>query len=218
MDWSMGREAALDALAVVFPVDCAGCGGPDRALCAPCRARMSPLPSPIRTVLAGDLLVTSAFPYDGVVRRVIIAFKEQGRTDVGRALAPALAASVATAVRGECELVAVPSGRGARRRRGYEPLRLLTGHANLRSTPRALAVTRRTARQKSLGVEGRRLNAQGSLRARADLAGRRFVLLDDVVTTGSTLVEAARAIKAAGGEVVGAATLAATPRRSGRAL
>jgi adenine/guanine phosphoribosyltransferase-like PRPP-binding protein len=45
--------------------------------------------------------------------------------------------------------------------------------------------------------------------------GARLVLLDDVVTSGSTLRAAARALRAAGAEVVGCAAVAATPRRVG---
>ena len=73
-------------------------------------------------------------------------------------------------------------------------------------------MARRTAAQKSLGSSGRASNLHGALVAKRSLAGRVFVLVDDVLTTGATLDEAARAIRAAGGEVVGAATVAFTPR------
>ena len=45
--------------------------------------------------------------------------------------------------------------------------------------------------------------------------GLRVIVLDDVVTTGATLGEAERALTAAGARVLGAATVASTPRRRG---
>jgi predicted amidophosphoribosyltransferase len=77
-----------------------------------------------------------------------------------------------------------------------------------------LAPARRSAEQKALSIRARAANREGSLRAVRRLDGRRFLLVDDVLTTGATLGEAARALRAAGGSVVGAATLAYTPRRS----
>ena len=44
------RDAALDALALLLPVECAGCGLPDRAVCAACRAALHPEPSGRRLV------------------------------------------------------------------------------------------------------------------------------------------------------------------------
>ena len=67
----------------------------------------------------------------------------------------------------------------------------------------------------ALGVADRERNVAGSMRLRpADerrIAGRTVLLVDDVVTTGATLREAARALTAAGARVLGAAAVASTP-------
>ena len=195
------HPALLDALAVLFPVDCAGCGAPDRSVCAVCLLALSgPV---IETRTPGGLPVRSALRYEGVPRTLLLALKDHNRTDVARALRKTLTPLLDPAL----TLVAIPPSRQAFRRRGYDPVRLL-----LPASTRALRVTRATSVQKSLGEVERARNRAGSLRATASLAGRRLAIADDVMTTGSTLDEAARAIRAAGGEVVEAVTLAATPR------
>ncbi|MET0806190.1 MAG: phosphoribosyltransferase family protein [Lacisediminihabitans sp.] len=204
------RSVLLDAAAVLAPVDCAGCGADDRALCDRCRAELST--RPIHQTLADGTPVISALRYDGVVREIVLAYKEQGRTDVARALAAPLRAAVGAALQGRCELVALPVGRAAYRRRGYDPARLLLRRAGLGRPLEALRQTHQRAAQKTLSRAARAENLAGSLVASRDIRGRRLLLVDDVVTTGASLSEAARALRAAGAEVVGAATLAATPR------
>jgi predicted amidophosphoribosyltransferase len=110
--------------------------------------------------------------------------------------------------------VPIPTSGAAFRRRGYRVVELVAARAGLRVV-RLLRHTRRTADQRGLDHARRRDNVAGSLRAR-DAAGLRVLVLDDVVTTGATLAEAARALRASGAEVVGAVTIAATPRRSER--
>ena len=66
--------------------------------------------------------------------------------------------------------------------------------------------------QKALGVADRAENRAGAFTATRRLDGRTFLIVDDVLTTGATIADAARAIEAAGGVVAGAATLAFTPR------
>jgi predicted amidophosphoribosyltransferase len=75
-----------------------------------------------------------------------------------------------------------------------------------------LRAVRATRDQRSLDLMARRANVAGSLVARG-VRGRRVIVIDDVVTTGATLAEAARALRAEGAEVVGAATVAATPKQ-----
>ena len=90
------RDALLDAWALVMPVECAGCEAPDRALCGVCSSSLVPLPT--RRTTPGGLSVVTALRYEGMVRRVILSFKEQQRTDAAAHLAPALAAALRTAL------------------------------------------------------------------------------------------------------------------------
>jgi ComF family protein len=203
-------DALLDAWALVSPVECAGCGAPDRAICPPCRDALLPLPTTRATV--GGLSVVTALRYEAVVRRVILAFKEQARTDAATTLSQPLAAALGRATTAPAvELAPVPTGRAAYRRRGYDPVRLLLRRAR-RPSSRVLEPARATARQKALDATARAHNLHGAFRARGSLHGRTFLVVDDILTTGATIDEAARAIRAAGGEVIGAATLAFTPR------
>lgn len=205
------REALLDATAVLLPVDCAGCGAADRALCSGCRRALAA--GDHRHPLADGTPVHSALLYEAQVRAAILAFKELGRTDIARALSVPLARTLhrVAAHTGPVELVVVPTTRAAWRRRGYDPVPLLLAQARLRPA-RVLRRVRATGTQKALGTVARSANRAGSLAARSSLLGRRFIAVDDVMTTGATLDEVVRAVTEAGGEVVAGVTLAYTPR------
>jgi predicted amidophosphoribosyltransferase len=175
--------------------------------------------------------------YEDAVRAMIVAHKESGRAGLARPLGAALAravlaadtaASLDTGVRAvdtaaaPLLVVPVPSTRAAVRRRGHDPMPRITAAAVgvlrargvLVRRARALAHTRRVADQAGLREAGRAANLAGALRVDRPgaVAGRRVVLVDDVITSGSTLAEAARALRAAGAEVGAAAVIAATPR------
>lgn len=216
--WTV-REALLDALAIVLPVTCAGCGRPDRALCAHCRARLAPAPV-LGAGTAGFPVVAGA-AYEGVVREVVLACKD-GRTGLAGVLAPLLLAAVAELDRAldahgdvgaDLEWCPAPPSRAALRRRGFDPVGLVLARAGLRPS-HVLAPARPHRAQKRLGRDDRARNLRGVHRARGPLHGRRFVIVDDVTTSGATIAEVARALRAAGGEVMGAVALAATPRRT----
>jgi len=210
------REAALDALALLLPVECAGCGRPDRSVCAECRRALRPEPTSRR--LPDGTPVFSGLDYDGVARRVILAFKEHGRVELARVLAPALAAAVTEAgavldLRG-VEVVAVPGSRRARRRRGFDPVVSLLSRAGL-DRARVFAPAAQHTAQKTLSSDERARNLEGVFVLSGPVAGRRFLLVDDVVTTGATLAAAAAAARSAGAEVVAAAVVASTPKLFG---
>ena len=210
------RAAVLDAWAVLLPAECSGCGRPDRALCAACTAALRAEPRPSTR---GELTVWSAVDYSDVTGRVLVGFKDGGRTDAAPALAAALRQAVGAALAaadpaqtsGGVVLVTVPSSRRAWRARGFHPVDLLLGRAGLRGSA-LLRPCAGVADQVGLGRQQRLDNRSGTLAATRPLDGSRIVLVDDIVTTGATLLEARRALRQAGGEVIGAATVAETRR------
>jgi predicted amidophosphoribosyltransferase len=153
---------------------------------------------------------------------MIVAYKERGRSGLALPLGVALARAVSAAGL-PALLVPVPSTRASIRRRGYDPTlriarvaaRLLASRGEPVRCRRLLAHRRRVVDQAGLSAPGRLANLAGALVARRDLRGVRVIVVDDVVTTGATLVEAARALRAAGAEVCAAAVVAATTRRAG---
>ncbi|MEV4880912.1 ComF family protein [Streptomyces cyaneofuscatus] len=212
---------------LVLPVACAGCGRPRTELCPVCGAalngararRVRPSPRP-----AGLPVVHAAAPYENAVRAVLLAHKERGALGLAGPLGRALAASVRagtgqTGAVGPLLLVPVPSARSATAARGHDPvLRIARAAADeLRRTGRPAQVLpvlrqrRAVADQSGLGARRRRANLAGALGVAGWgerlLASGRVVLVDDLLTTGSTLAEAARAVTEA---------LGSDGRRSGR--
>ncbi|MEP7055665.1 MAG: phosphoribosyltransferase family protein [Actinomycetota bacterium] len=209
-------RALLD---LACPRRCPGCGERGVLLCAECTGgvlgvpfRADPTPRP-----AGLPQVFAATAYDGPARAALIAFKERGRLALAGPLGAALAGVVA-GMRADF-VVAVPSSRAARRERGYDHMSLLAKQvAALTGVPIAtgLGQHRRVADQSGLDSAGRARNITGSMRyaaRRGCQPNGRVVLLDDIVTSGATLLEATRALRAAGIEVSAAAVVAATQRR-----
>lgn len=231
-----------DLLALVelaAPSACAGCatGGHrwcpacDRALTAgqPGRA-WAPTPPP------PGLPATWVGPaYEGVVRSAVVAWKDGGRADLTPVLARVVRAGLAAALEAApghrraitsgraVLLVPAPSTRASTRARGEHRVRRLAETA-ARRTPGlvvvpALALARPVVDQAGLGAGQRWANLAGAVRVSRpgarQVVGAPCILVDDVVTTGATLTECARALRAAGSGPVVAVTVAATPRRSG---
>ena len=172
--------------------------------------------------------------YADPLRAAVSAWKDAGRRDLEAVLVPLLAVSLDAALAGVgwdaggVLVVPAPSSRRAVRERGDTPMTGLCEAAvaqlvgrpgpALRVAP-ALRHVRRVEDQSGLGTVERRGNLAGALSViplwHNVIRGRRCLLVDDVVTTGATFAEAARALRAAGaGSVVGA-SLAATQRTRG---
>jgi predicted amidophosphoribosyltransferase len=200
---------------LVLPRRCVGCGSPLGVLCPAC---LPPTPA-----LQASEDCWCAAPYDGSMRAALLAYKERGRRDLAGPLADLLARSVCAALAaqrsppGTALLVPVPSARSVAAARGGDHVQRMARRAAARCGVRVagdgLTLTRAVRDSAGLDARARTANVAGAMAARQPPPGRVAVIVDDIVTTGATLREARRALQAAGWPVLGAAVVAATPRR-----
>lgn len=166
-----------------------------------------------------DLCITGldyGFPWDGLLTR----FKFGGRPELAELLLDRLDAALdAAAPPAPDWLLPVPLAVQRLRERGYnqswELVRRLARRRGLRGDARLLLRLRDTPHQIALPAEQRTANMRGAFavepRRLAELRGRSVALVDDVMTTGATLRELARVLKAAGATHVQAWIIARTP-------
>lgn len=229
----MPFRALLDNLIdMVLPVACAGCDVPGRPMCAACTSVLAGPARPVepRPAPPGFPPCWAVAAYGGPARSALLAYKERGRADLLRPLAGALAAAVvASGAAGDpMVLIPVPSRREAIRQRGADrTLALARATAGqlrraglaARAQP-ALRLSRTTQDSAGLDAGRRAVNLAGAMAVRdlrlpaARPPGSQggIVLVDDLVTTGATLAEAARALAEAGHPTRTAAVIAATER------
>nr|WP_218859788.1 ComF family protein [Petropleomorpha daqingensis] len=216
---------------LVLPRTCAGCGVPGAVLCRRCgRLLTRPHLAAPRRFPIGFPPTVAAGAYEGPVRAAVLAFKERGRPELGRTLGTALALATASVVAGVAHtepvlLVPVPPSAAGLRSRGRDHVRELTRSAvaELRAAGVAAGEARLLRRRgrvrdsAGLSAAQRRANLAGTfVLAGAAPSRGLLVLVDDVVTSGATLTEAAGVLartRTVNATPVLGAVVAATPRR-----
>lgn len=220
----------LDKLTAIYaPHVCVGCGAEGTALCNNCFAD---LPRPAahcyrcaspslrgRTCracrLEGSLLVSvnAAVPYDGAAKELVVGLKfgrmMAAADDMGRHLAQLYAGALPS----DALIVPVPTARKRVRARGYDQATLIARSFARYSGLQYAPLLVRFGSQEQKGAD--RLQRQEQLAGVYRIAGRpglpagaKVVLVDDVMTTGSTLEEAGRTLKAGGAAAVAALVFA----------
>lgn len=230
----VGWRAVDVAAELLLGAACPGCSAAGFGLCVGCRMRLAE-PTPHRTrpmpEPAGFPETVTAGPYDDLLHALIPAHKEHQAWLLSRPLGNRLARAIELLIMNDSTgveheplvLIPVPSTRAAIRSRGRDATAAIaTAAARRLRRDRRLAVTvlsalrpvRRVADQSELSESERRSNLRGAYAVRTrPPAGSELILVDDLVTTGSSLTEAARALRVAGASVRGAAVVAATVRQ-----
>ena len=217
----LAGAAGARVLDFVLPPSCAACGREGRVICPGCETALDarlPLPPGVAVGMPSDVplpLVAHEWcvPYAGLGRSAIHALKYGGERQLAVPLGRALARRwLACGAHGDV-LVPVPVHADRLRERGFDQADLIAreiGRATGAPVAHVLVRTRRTVRQAELGRPGRVTNVAGvfGVRVTGAVRGRWVVLVDDVMTTGSTLREAATALHAAGAVAVSALTVA----------
>ena len=231
------RAWALAALDLVFPALCPVCGSPlaegrRDPLCGPCWSAIPRIAEPCCNhcgapfAAGGPRLcgpcaadppawdwARAAASYEGVVRDAIHALKFEGRRALARPLAALVREQWGSVLASDVTgLVPVPLAGAREHGRGFNQAALLAegvaAGLDVPVRPRWLARVRVTRAQSELGAAERRANVRGAFAADPATAGRHVVVVDDVLTTGATAAECARALRAVGAARVGVLTVA----------
>lgn len=207
---------------LLFPPKCVLCGdllrSGEQDLCKECRSEAHLFPNGKRKLQFLDSFA-AVWYYEGSIRRSMLRFKFYGRrshaVSYGRLLAMELTKEFPD---GFDVLTWIPVSRSRRLRRGYDQVELIAKAAarelGMEATPTLRKIRSNPPQSRITGEAQRRANVLGVYRVRqdADVRGKTVVLLDDILTTGATMGEAARMLRTAGAEQVHGAAVAAVKK------
>ena len=195
-------------LEMLFPPKCVFCGsllrGREKTICSACRKS---LPKPEQPVSQGGAysVCAAALRYEGRVKKAFHRFKFSGKTNYAKPFGVLIAATVRKELAGRYDVITwVPISNHRRETRGYDQSMLLAYTVALELGDVAVETLRKTvdnaAQSKINAPSQRRRNVEGAYAIVEPwlVQGKRVLLIDDILTTGSTLSECATVLLCAG--------------------
>lgn len=151
------------------------------------------------------------YKYSGTLKEMLHKLKFEGESKFLQPLAEEAAfLAQAYSESGFDMVVSVPTDAVRRRQRGFDiPESIFAQALAVKGAwkPQVLARIRATAPQYGLTPDKRRSNVRGCFKVQGDVRGAKILLVDDILTTGATLEEAAKTLKNAGAKSIYALTL-----------
>lgn len=216
------RGILREFLSVFFPTRCPYCREvirDDAPLCADCRETLVLQREPVEVSRSPDgrpVICIAPFVYRDTVKAALMRFKFGDRPGLAESFGRSMAEQVVKAAGDDSFdlITSVPLSRKRQKERGYNQAELLARRVAecLHGEYQDLLVKyKHNEAQHTLGREARRQNVEGVYRIEPSvpLRGKRILLCDDIVTTGSTLAECSRLLYEAGAGEVWCVTLAA---------
>ncbi len=213
--------ALSDILDLLFPPRCIFCRkflkSDERELCFLCRSDL-PWTKGKRSRKAGEFFSECVSPlkYKDKVRESLLRYKFKGATNYARGYGKILADTIRQHLTGRYDLITwAPLSSKRRAERTYDQAALLAMATALELGDVAVETLVKAETPAQSGIEGkekRKANISGaySIKDAELVVGKRILIIDDIITTGSTLSECARMLLTSGAEEVICATLAAT--------
>ena len=206
-----------ELLNILMPARCVWCRDLGSVICQACASKLKLTPRPISRL---ELHGFAIHEYSDAIATLIHEYKENLQFSLAKNIAEAMLPAISNFDLANIALVPIPSKKSSFAKRGFNPAELLARQIVklaarelkvLIPVSRCLRIHRAVDDQAALSGESRRTNLIGSMKIQGFPTGVSAVLIDDVITTGSTLREASRCLTEAGVTVQGFLTFAETP-------
>jgi len=218
-------------LELTFPIRCVSCAKKGKLLCEECEGKFSPLPF-FSCLICGKPALggfthpacadrftpersLSSFSYRGPARSLVKALKYQGLKRVAEVMAELTLEDLSEkgiAFGRSAWVVPIPLSFWRQNERGFNQAeifaRALAKNLKLKIRPSLLKRVKNTSSQTALSKEERSQNVHGAFAVTRRIRKKDILLVDDVLTTGATVREAARILKKKGAKQVWVLTFA----------